>query len=126
MRKFLIALFTSFTGAAAVAQNCANPTTAPEVNECAMLQQRKTEKRLDAAYASLIKSLNRADAPGEDYSGRKKAVEASQRAWIAFRKADCDAIYKINESGSARTVAFHNCLQKHAERRMVDLKELGE
>jgi uncharacterized protein YecT (DUF1311 family) len=125
MRSALTIAFVLFSSAA-LGQDCARPTTAPEVNECALLQQQRTEKQLDAAYARLVKSLSRADTDGENFSKRKKSVVAAQRAWIVFRKADCDALYKANEGGSMKTVVFHNCLQRHAERRIADLKEYSE
>jgi uncharacterized protein YecT (DUF1311 family) len=105
----------------AQAQNCKNPTSAPEVNECAAIEQKRVEGKLNASYARVLRTLEQPDTDTEKRAELKRLLVASQRAWVLFRRADCDALYKRNEAGSARTVILHECLQRHAERRISDL-----
>ena len=52
-----------------------------------------------------------------EFARRAETLLAAQRAWIAFRDAECDLAYAEWGSGSMRNIAFADCrLQMTAER----------
>jgi uncharacterized protein YecT (DUF1311 family) len=55
--------------------------THPEIATCAKDDSRAADERLDAAYRDVQRYL--------DLTARRQ-LQAAQRAWLAFRDADCD------------------------------------
>jgi len=49
-----------------------------------------------------------------------------QRAWIAFRDAECGLQYSLWLGGSIRTVVAANCLMTETAERAVELRDLGK
>ena len=118
----IILTVSAFLGGNAHALNCEKAITTPELNECASISQKKAEAKLNNVYQRVLKSLNQKDDSLESYSDMRKTLIAAQRAWITFRKADCDAIFQKHASGTIRTVMYIGCMQNHAERRIQDLE----
>ena len=54
--------------------------TQPEITACMAEDARAADKRLNAAYADLLRYLD---------PGQREQLQAAQRAWLAFRDADC-------------------------------------
>jgi len=52
-----------------------------ELTDCALAQERVAQQGLDRSYRALVCHLEAAE---------KSQIEASQRAWEAFRNADCE------------------------------------
>jgi uncharacterized protein YecT (DUF1311 family) len=122
MRK-LLPLVLLICSCSALAIDCSNAVTTPDMNECASLNQKKVEAKLNQVYQKVMKDLDKPDSEGEKYSEYRKTLLEAQRAWIKFRDADCNAIYTYYESGSIRNLMAISCKQKHAERRIKDLEE---
>ncbi|MCQ0970293.1 DUF1311 domain-containing protein [Paracoccus sp. TK19116] len=64
----------------------------------------------------------------DDWSDRPELVETltkAQRAWIAFRDADCSLAYDRWDGGSMRSIAAANCRMVATARRALDLKDMG-
>lgn len=76
------------------------------------LQRQKAN--LNAAYAERIRG---ADA---DFRGR---IEKAQRAWIAFRDADCDA--QALHGGSGEAASWLTCMVRLTADRAVELERYG-
>lgn len=49
----------------------------------------------------------------------------AQRAWIAFRDADCGLIYTIWADGSIRTVLAADCQMRKTAQRALEMRDLG-
>jgi len=49
----------------------------------------------------------------------------AQRAWIAFRDADCGLIYTIWVDGSIRTVLAADCQMRKTAQRALELRDMG-
>ncbi|MBN2740250.1 MAG: DUF1311 domain-containing protein [Rhodobacteraceae bacterium] len=49
----------------------------------------------------------------------------AQRAWIAFRDADCGLIYSVWADGSIRTVMASSCYLDKTAQRALELRDLG-
>lgn len=104
------------------ALDCQKAETTPELNECAARQQKAVELKLNQTYQQALKSLQQPDTEMDKFSATRQKLIEAQRAWVKFREADCEAVYLQHVSGSIRNLMFTGCLQKHAERRIEDLK----
>lgn len=60
---------------------------------------------------------------GEDLT---RSLHDAQRAWIAFRDADCALQYERWAAGSFRSIAYANCLLKMTASRAVVLRDMAE
>jgi len=114
--KFAIigVVFSSFAViATAQADDCQNASSQAALNEC----YGKAYKKSDAELNKVFKTLqNRAD----DADLKKKLVQ-SQRAWIAFRNAECDM--QTVGGGSISGMAYSICLSDLTTERVNDLKK---
>jgi len=113
---FLFALATAC--APALALDCKNAMSTPEINECAAAEQKVVETKLNQVYRRVIKSLE----TNKDSAAAKDKLVLAQRAWVKFREADCDAVYENWAGGTIRTVMYIGCMQQHAEQRIKDLE----
>jgi uncharacterized protein YecT (DUF1311 family) len=85
--------------------DCEKAFTTIEINVCA-------KKEADLAYSVLENYLNKAK---ERYSSEKTVVDTlnkSQEAWLAYRKAHCDAVYEQWSGGTIRGAMFGGCMLK--------------
>ena len=113
---FLFALATAC--APALALDCKNAMSTPEINECAAAEQKAVESKLNQVYRRVIKSLE----TNKDSAAAKDKLVLAQRAWVKFREADCDAVYENWAGGTIRTVMYISCMRQHAEQRIKDLE----
>jgi len=113
---FLFALATAC--APALALDCKNAMSTPEINECAAAEQKAVESKLNQVYRRVIKSLE----TNKDSAAAKDKLVLAQRAWVKFREADCDAVYENWAGGTIRTVMYIGCMRQHAEQRIKDLE----
>lgn len=104
------------------ALDCAQANTTLELNECAARGQKAVEHTLNQTYQQALRSLQQPDTETEKFSATRQKLIEAQRAWVKFREADCEAVYLQYLSGSIRNLMFIGCMQKHAERRIDDLK----
>ena len=58
---------------------------------------------------------------GSDLAG---GLQKAQRAWIAFRDAECDLTYAHWEGGSVRGIAYANCLLVMTAERSTSLRDM--
>lgn len=56
---------------------------------------------------------------------QKTALRDAQRAWIAFRDADCGLQYQMFIDGSIRSNIFTGCMLDMTARRALALRDLG-
>jgi len=113
-------------GAAAgalAAPDCKNAMNTLEINECASIEQKAVEARLNQVYQRVLKTL---DGEGRDSAATRAKLVAAQRAWVRFREADCDAVYERHAGGTIRTVMYIGCMQSHAEQRIKALEAFAE
>ncbi|WP_373635558.1 lysozyme inhibitor LprI family protein [Yoonia sp. SS1-5] len=73
----------------------------------------------------------------EEYQARRAEFSASaaeladalrdaQRAWIAFRDADCDLRYTLFQGGSIRSIVGANCRLSKTAQRAIELRDIGD
>lgn len=80
---------------------------------------RRADRQLNDVYAKLMRQL--ADS-------QKKELVVSQRAWVEFRRLDCDARDRLIEGGAPaiHQVAHHGCMKNRTIQRVRELKEFCE
>jgi len=123
MRKMLMALCLVLPAAAfAQVDPCLSQSTTVDMNACAKTDFDKDEKTLNDTYQQLLAQITKPDQDGVRYGEVKKKLIEAQRAWVAFRKKDCDAVYTYNESGSIRNLEFLGCMRGHTVQRTKELK----
>src|SRR4029079_8301547 len=59
---------------------CDSPQTQVEMNRCAREELRRTDARLNVAYGRLLARLD---------ANRRAKLQKAERAWVAFRDAQC-------------------------------------
>lgn len=90
-----------------------NAETTVEMQSCADEALSQIESQLNDIYDALIQRL---DTEGAD------RLRRAQRAWIAFRDAECRFQGLAAEGGSMNPVIVTECLASLTERRFADLE----
>lgn len=121
---FLFSLFVS----EAFALDCEKATSTRDINECARIDQEKTEKLLNEVYTRVLEQIEilSKDPENESQKDLKKRFIEAQRLWVKFREADCNNVYTYWSGGTIRGVMFISCMQARAEQRIKELREFEE
>lgn len=114
--KLLLAFLVPLVGLAGSAQanDCANAQTQTQMNVCAGESAKKADAALNATYAQ-IKTRLEADA------SKVQQLTKAQRAWIAFRDAECDFAGSAAEGGSMQPMIVSACRERMTANRTRDL-----
>ncbi len=75
--------------------------------QCIGVELKVQDKRLNQAYAQVMADLN---------PRQQARLRSAQRAWIAFRDADCVALYDEDWGTLSRVNANYCVMQRTAER----------
>jgi uncharacterized protein YecT (DUF1311 family) len=78
-------------------------TTTPEVNACQKVVSDQADADLNRYYQAALKRLK------QDDQELARRLVASQRAWIAYRDAECGAVYDNWSGGTIRTSMALRC-----------------
>ncbi|MFZ1109106.1 MAG: lysozyme inhibitor LprI family protein [Rhodomicrobium sp.] len=114
MRMFFL-LFSILTFAAAArADECDNAMDQATMNACAEDAYRKADAELNAVYKQ-VQSRNKDDAEAG------KLLVAAERAWVAFRDAECAFDAAPNAGGSIYPLVYFGCLQRLTKARTGQL-----
>lgn len=118
MRSFLV--LAALAGPApAQADACAGAVTQAELNMCTYEAWEIADGELNDAYAAAVEAARSYDA---SYDGRAEEVlRAAQRAWVAFRDADCEAAAVAWDGGTGQPMIRNTCLEDLTLRRAEDL-----
>lgn len=108
--------------------DCAKAESTVEMNFCADKEYQAADKALNAAYASALK-FTRARNLEKPYDAKsfEEALRGAQRAWIAYRDADCkDVVAQVWTNGTGATSAILQCMTDKTQRRTKELKDMLE
>ncbi|MCB8888329.1 DUF1311 domain-containing protein [Halomonas malpeensis] len=94
--------------------SCDDATTQANMNRCAGQAYQTADSDLNEAYQTLIEPLE-GDA--------RQALVTAQRAWIAFRDAECDYAAQGVAGGSAEPMVRNQCLTTLTRERTRTLDE---
>lgn len=115
MRLPILLVAGLLSSSAAVAQECdRSDESQAGVNICAHEDYKTADAKLNETYGEIMKRLS------DDPDGRK-LLQAAQRAWIAFRDAECDFSTAGSQSGSIYPTLMSGCLQSLTEARTEQL-----
>ena len=117
MRAILLALcFAAFgLSSQARSQECdRNDESQAGMDICAGADFQVSDAKLNADYAEVIKRLS-------DDADARKLLQEAQRAWIAFRDAECKFSSSGVDGGSAYPMVYAMCLQGLTDERVVQL-----
>lgn len=105
--------------------DCAKASSTVEMNFCADKDFQAADKSLNEAYAAALASIKTRDLEKPyDAKSFEAAMRASQRAWLAYRDADCkDLVPQEWSGGSGTTSAVLGCMTEKTMQRTKDLKE---
>jgi uncharacterized protein YecT (DUF1311 family) len=107
MRAILpaLCLLSLGLGAPALAQEC-DPSDDSQIGMsiCAGADYVAADAELNKTYSELMERLS------DDAEGRK-LLQATQRAWIAFRDAECEFSTNDSRDGSIHPMLVSNCLE---------------
>ncbi len=82
---------------------CAGSTT-PEVEQCLAADLARADTELNRYYAAAVTRLTK-----EQGKTALAKLRASERAWIAYRDAECDAVYEWWGQGTIRGATALGC-----------------
>ncbi len=99
----------------AFAEICENPVTQSDMTYCAGWQFNKEDVGLNDVYGRLKE--NYAKIPIA-----KTALTKAQRAWVAFRDAECSLEAAGEEGGSAQPMIYNQCLSRLTKLRTEQLQ----
>ena len=99
------------------APDCRAPTTQADMSRCAY----ETFLAANGAQAAVLKEFTQGlSAPG------RQRLRAAQKAWIAWRGAQCEFETGGSGGGSARELARWSCTAKLTRERTVALQKLAD
>lgn len=97
------------------------------VTECTMAEQAVWDDLLNTNYQVLRDLFKGQKAIGQDLSGEELTLRLrdAQRAWIAFRDADCGFRYDIYRGGTIRSIVGANCALAMTAQRALELRDVA-
>lgn len=115
-RLALAAILTGLPLSSSRADGCMDKAVAQaDMNECA-------QKSFHAADGELNKSFQQLQGRLSDDANEKKRLVSTQRAWIAFRDAECAFASSGVQGGSAYPMIYTQCLNGLTRKRIENLK----
>lgn len=105
--------------------DCANASSTVELNFCAGKDFDKADAELNAAYKKALAAIPglAGEKPFEARSW-ENALRASQRAWLAYRNAECDKhVPMFWGGGTGTSSAVIGCKTQKTRARIEELKE---
>lgn len=105
--------------------DCVNASSTAEMNFCSEKDFQSADKELNRTYEVVVRSVKSRglDKP-YDAQSFEEALRVSQRAWVAFRDADCKGLTAQEWSGGSGTSsAVLGCMTEKTLQRTKELKE---
>lgn len=97
---------------------------------CASAEAQVWDKFLNAEYQALMAFSKVMDVDEAvyfpEFAKREESLRAAQRAWIAYRDAECGLAYALWGSGSMRNIAGSDCIMQMTAQRTIELLDMRE
>ena len=93
--------------------DCAHAVNQNDMNVCAQQDFQKSDGRLNAVYRKLVGKLD---------AREKEQLKTAQKAWLAYRDAECTYTVRNNEGGSIYPLVWSGCLTTQTEMRIKQLQ----
>lgn len=108
--------------------DCANAVSTYELNACADKDFVAADAELNRVYAAALNAVpEMATDPPYDAKSWEQALRASQRAWVAFRDAECqNHVAMFWSGGTGATADITGCMEEKTKARTKELQERYE
>jgi uncharacterized protein YecT (DUF1311 family) len=114
--KALFLLLMAFSVRAFAAPiDCTSPAQTAEFNQCAELENKEADKKLNLSYRKVMAALSDED---------KKALVAAQRDWLKIRDAQCELETKGLKSGTIWYEINTECKTRLTINRTLDIESI--
>jgi len=113
--RLLLALTPLLFTSMAVAVDCENASDQATMNQCAAQQNAAADKELNALYQQITSRF-------KGNPDNKKLLVGAQRAWVAFRDAECKFSASGVEGGSVYPLIYSNCVTELTKARVQTFK----
>lgn len=124
---FLLTSVPALGVAQDAAPDCKDPQTQTDMTQCAGLAAQKADAALNAQYKKTKASQTAFDADSaDDMKGAVKALVAAQRAWIAFRDAQCVLEGFQAHGGTMEPMLVEMCTERLTLERTKELKAIED
>lgn len=110
---------------AASALDCKNAVTTLDLNECADLDYKAADRRLNDAYRQALARIDKSGLPPEGVRAYRQALQVAQQKWIPFRDAECELARFDAYGGTMATMLALGCLTNQTARRIKDLQNIA-
>lgn len=115
MKMLLAYTVLMLTSVNLFAQDCKNAVTQTDMNNCANIAFKASDKNLNEAYRKLMDSKD---------INFKNLLKESQRSWIKFRDNDCKVQSYPTRGGSAQAMVRLDCLKEKTDQRYNELNSM--
>jgi uncharacterized protein YecT (DUF1311 family) len=113
MAHFAAALLLVHALSQAQIPRCEAPQTQAEMNTCAALEFFRSDARLNLVYQKVLKRIDPTRLP---------KLRAAQRAWLAFRDAQCAFEGSESEGGTMQPMLVSGCKSEVTKARTEQLR----
>jgi len=105
--------------------DCKEPQTQADMTICAGRDLADADKALNAQYQVTRKALKERDAGASaELKGGEEAMVKAQRAWLAYRDAQCASVGFQARGGSMEPMLVSSCEADLTRKRTAELKAL--
>jgi uncharacterized protein YecT (DUF1311 family) len=101
--------------------DCRSSTSSRERLYCVSDDLKKADDGLNRLYQRTLKKLEKPNDEYADYSNARRGLIEGQRAWVRFKKLDCDVPGYLNLKGSTQSNEVVACELRHTKNRIADL-----
>ena len=117
----MTSLFLAGLLLAAQQPDCSDPQTQAAMNECAARDANAADADLNLIYKAVVSHYEQADLAATSSEGVKR-LRAAQRAWVAFRDAQCAVAGYEALGGSMESLLVSSCVADLTKRRATELR----
>lgn len=101
--------------------DCRSSTNSREQLYCAASELQKADSELNRLYQRVLKKLEKPNDEYADYQNARRALIEGQRAWVRFKKSNCEVAGYLNLKGNIQSNEVIGCELKHTKNRIADL-----
>jgi uncharacterized protein YecT (DUF1311 family) len=107
--------------------DCENQITQLDMNMCSYQEWEAADAVLNETYADTLATVQARDGEyAPEGPSEEDRLRRAQRAWVAFRDANCDVAGYQMRGGSAEPLLINICLRQMTEDRIAELQAQTE
>ena len=103
--------------------DCRDPQDQTSMNICANEEYRRADTELNRVWPRALERVKELDRDGANGEAERR-LRAAQRAWIAYRDAQCKVAGLEAIGGTLEPLLIGTCLKDLTERRTFELNRL--